>query len=87
MSFRLYESAWVMVEGVEAPCQVHKDTVNLAAFNINGYQYDIDARVLPASSGAPPILRILSIQDAKEVGLRSHYSGDIEKTVKKLGDF
>jgi hypothetical protein len=83
MSFRLYESAWVVVEGVEAPCQVHKDADNLAAFNVDGFQYDIDARPLRTSVGAPAILRILSIQDAKEFGLRSHYSGDIEKAAKR----
>jgi hypothetical protein len=79
MSFRLYESAWVYVEGDPNPNQVHKDAANLGVFNVGGHQYDIDARPLPRATGTPTILSILSLQDARAAGLSSHYSGDIER--------
>ncbi len=74
MSFRLYESAWVCLEGVEQPVQAHKDRDNMAGFNVGGYQYDIDARALPTSHGAPRISSILSLQDVREAGLRTNYN-------------
>lgn len=73
MSFRLYESAWVQLDGVDQPFQVHKDPANPAAFNVGGHQYDIDARPLTRTSDAPRIASILSIQAAREAGLRSNY--------------
>ena len=79
MSFRLYESAWVLIEGNPEPMQVHKDAANLGIFNVGGHQYDIDARPLARSVGTPNILSILSLQAVKEAGLVSRYSGDIEQ--------
>ena len=73
MSFRLYESAWVQVDGADLPLQVHKNPANPAAFDVGGFQYDIDARPLAKASDAPRIVSILSIQAAREAGLRSHY--------------
>ncbi len=73
MSFRLYESAWVQVEGFDEPAQAHKDRSNLAAFNVMGFQYDIDARPLPSSPGAPRLLSLLSLQAIREAGLSSGY--------------
>ena len=73
MSFRLYESAWVQIEGVEKPAQVHKDRINPAAFNVEGFQYDIDARALSETSGAPRLLSILSFQAIREAGLHGNY--------------
>ncbi len=74
MSFRLYESAWVRVDGVEAPVQVHKATQSPGTFLVAGNAYDIDARSIDPSSGAPAITAILSIQAVHEAGLRSHYA-------------
>ncbi len=76
MSFRLYESAWVAVEGAENPMQVHKDPVDKAAFIVGDFRYDIDARPLPPGSAAPPILSLLSLSDVREAGLRSNYGRD-----------
>lgn len=73
MSFRLYESAWVRIEGLDEPAQVHRDRTNLAAFNVGGFQYDIDARPLPTSGGAPRLLALLSLQAVREAGLSSGY--------------
>lgn len=73
MSFRLYESAWVQIEGVEKPAEVHRDRLSPAAFNVEGFQYDIDARALPGTSGAPRLLSILSLQAIREAGLHGHY--------------
>jgi hypothetical protein len=73
MSFRLYESAWVRVDGVEEPVQAHKAPNVPGTFVVHGNAYDIDARPVDPSSGAPAILAILSIQAAHEAGLRSRY--------------
>ncbi len=77
MSFRLYDSAWVQVDGVEEPVQAHKNLRVPGTFLVHGHAYDIDARPLASSSGAPAIRAILSIQAAREAGLRSHY-GDLQ---------
>ena len=77
MSFRLYESAWVMVEGIEAPVAVHRDPVNRAAFQVGDCQYDVDARPLHPRD-APPILSILSLQAVREAGLHSNYGGGMD---------
>jgi len=73
MSFRLYESAWVRIDGVDEPVQAHKDRHVPGAFLVNGNSYDIDARPVDPASGAPLIRSILSIQAVHEAGLRSHY--------------
>ena len=78
MSLRLYESAWVVVEGAAQPVQVHRDPVNRAAFQVGDFQYDIDARPLPVHSGAPAILSILDLQASREAGLPSNYGRDID---------
>ena len=75
MSFRLYDSAWVRIEGVEDPVQVRKDRQAPGVFIAAGHAYDIDARPLPASNAAPKLLAILSIQAVHEAGLRSGYGG------------
>ncbi len=74
---RLYESAWVRVDGVEAPVQVQKDRANPAAFNVGDYQYDIDGRALKTAPDAPRIVSILSLQAVREAGLRQDYNRDI----------
>ncbi len=71
MSFRLYENAWVQVEGLDAPVQVRKDRTNPGAFNVAGALYDIDARPLPPVDGAPRLVSLLSLQAVRELGLRN----------------
>ncbi|EGF89233.1 hypothetical protein ABI_45800 [Asticcacaulis biprosthecium C19] len=66
-NFRLYESAWVLVEGLEAPVQVHKDPGKPGAFRVGEHLYDIDARAMTA--GSPKLLSILSLQAMSGAGL------------------
>ncbi len=74
-SFRLYESAWVEVEGAAQPLQVHRSPENPGVFAVGSGLYDIDARALPPGD-APRILSILSLQAVREAGLRSNYGRD-----------
>lgn len=75
---RLYDSAWVRVEGREdQPIQAYKNTRNAALFDIGGFQYDIDGRGSPAASGAPRLLALLSLTEVREQGLASGYDRDI----------
>ncbi len=83
MSFRLYESAWVSVAGVDQPIQVHKDPANPAAFDVGGYKYDIDARPLVNNADTPKITALLSIQAVREAGLRSHYGDEADSGPRK----
>ena len=73
MSFRLYESAWVRVDGIDEPVLVHKDPQRPGTFRVADHAYDIDARPLTHASGAPAIVSILSVQAVREAGLRSAY--------------
>ncbi len=77
MAIRLYESAWVRVQGIEEPLQVRRDPKNAAAFNVGDYQYDIDARPLRGAVGAPEILSVLSLQSVREAGLATSYNRDM----------
>ncbi len=77
MAIRLYQSAWVRVEGNDSPLQVERDRKNAAAFNVGDFQYDIDGRPLQQSSGTPPIVEVLSLQAAREAGLSMDYNGDM----------
>ena len=74
---RLYESAWVLIEGQEQPVQVSRDRNNAAAFNVGDWQYDIDARPFKTNPDAPRLVKILSLQAAREAGLRQDYNKDI----------
>jgi len=82
MSFRLYESVWVVIEGADAPCQAHKDPSNMAVFIANGHRYDVDARPISRDGTTPAILSILSLQAMREAGLRSDYNQDVEVSAK-----
>jgi len=73
MGIRLYDSAWVALRGVDTPQQVQKDRVNPAVFVIDGYRYDIDGRAFYFSETVPDILRLLSLQDARTLGLSTQY--------------
>lgn len=74
---RLYITAWVQLDGHDQPFQVVKDRSNAAVFNVGEWQYDIDARPMRTSPDAPRIVKILSLQDARELGLRQDYNRDI----------
>ena len=76
MAIRLYDSAWVQVEGKGEAVQVFKDRNNPAAFNIDGHLYDIDGRPFAGHQTAPAIVRLHSLQSAKDVGLAPSYRGD-----------
>jgi hypothetical protein len=78
VGLRLYDSAWVTVETQDAALQVHKDRKNPAAFNVGDFQYDIDARPLLSSVGAPNITGLLSLQKAREAGLNTAYNWDAD---------
>lgn len=78
MGIRLYDSAWVAVDGINAALQVRKDGRNPAAFNVGDFQYDIDGRPLPSNPDAPTILQLHSLQSAKEAGLQVRYDRDID---------
>jgi len=73
MSFRLYASAWVRVDGIDEPVLVQKDPQHPGTFRVADHSYDIDARPVTAASGAPAITSILSVQAVAEAGLRSAY--------------
>jgi hypothetical protein len=73
MGIRLYDSAWVALRGVDTPQQVQRDRLNPAIFIIDGYRYDIDGRAFYVSETAPDILRLLSLQDARTLGLSTQY--------------
>ena len=73
MSFRLYESAWVRVDGFDEPFQVRKDPQRLGTFLVAGHSYDIDARPVTPSAEVPAIASLLSVQAVREAGLRSSY--------------
>ena len=73
MSIRLYESAWVQAEGIEAPLNVRKSRQNAGHFHVGDYLYDVDGRPI-ARDGIPPRLTaVLSLQAVKEAGLNSDY--------------
>ncbi len=76
MAIRLYDSAWVRLEGRDDNQQVRKDSRNPAAFNVADYQYDIDGRPLRASDTAPAIVLVHSLQSAREAGLSTTYRRD-----------
>ena len=74
MGIRLYDSAWVAMRGVDTPQLVQKDQSNPAVFHAGGYRYDIDGRAFYFSETVPEILRLLSLQDARLLGLSTQYN-------------
>lgn len=77
MANRLYDSAWVRVEGNDQPQQVRRDRKNLAAFNVGDHQYDIDGRPLRSMDEVPLIVGVLSLQAVREAGLTTEYTREI----------
>jgi hypothetical protein len=84
MTIRLYDSAWVAVEGVERPLQVVKDTRNPAAFNVGNFQYDIDGYPLRPEDTAPRITKLHTLQSAREAGLSTEYRRDAEPRLDQV---
>lgn len=74
MGIRLYDSAWVLLREFDTPQQVHKDRTNPAVFLVAGYCYDIDGRAFYISETVPDILRMLSLPDARALGLSTQYT-------------
>jgi hypothetical protein len=81
MGIRLYDSAWVALRGVDTPLQVQKDRANPAVFHIGGFRYDIDGRGFFRTENVPEILRLLSLQDARTLGLSTQYAAPKELLV------
>jgi hypothetical protein len=77
MGVRLYDSAWVRLEGHDAPLRVSKDEKNPSYYIIGDHKYDIDGRAI--SSEAPKIAELLSLQSAKEAGLKADYNRDVSE--------
>ena len=63
---RLYDTAWVELDGTDVPVQVFKDPKNAGIFTVLGYQYDIDARPLKSTTAVPAIVKLHSLQSARE---------------------
>ena len=81
MTIRLYENAWVELDGQGRSLQVFKDRKNPAAFNIGEYQYDIDGRPLKSTVDAPTIVRLHSLMTARNAGLSIQYNRDVDPTL------
>jgi hypothetical protein len=69
--FRLYESAWVVVDGGDKPAQVRKHPGKPGYFQVGEFTYDIDACTVDA--GAPRLLSVLNLEAAREARLHSDY--------------
>jgi len=69
MSIRLYDTAWIELEGRAEPVQVRRDAQRHDVYHVGDHAYDIDGRAAPAASASPRILRVLSLQSVREVGL------------------
>lgn len=67
MSIRLYDTAWIEIEGQATPVQVRRDLQRHDVFRVGEHAYDIDGR--PGSEETPAIVRVLSLQSVREVGL------------------
>ena len=73
MTIRLYDSAWVELEGQRSPLQVFKDRKNPAIFNVGEFQYDVDGRPSKSTVDALTIVRLHSLQSARDAGLATDY--------------
>jgi len=69
MSIRLYDTAWIELEGAETPMQARRDIQRHDLYRVGDYAYDIDGRPSTATPDAPRIVRVLSLQSVREVGL------------------
>ena len=69
MSIRLYDTAWIELEGQNVPVQVRRDMQRHDIFRCGDHAYDIDGRPASSTVDAPRIVRVLSLQSVREVGL------------------
>lgn len=69
MSIRLYDTAWIELEGQAEPVQVRRDTLRHDIYHVGDHAYDIDGRAMPSAAASPRIVRVLSLQSVREVGL------------------
>ncbi len=69
MSNRLYDTAWIELEGLTEPLQARRDPLRHDIFHVGDHAYDIDGRPDLASATAPRIVRVLSLQTVRESGL------------------
>lgn len=69
MSIRLYDTAWIELEGHATPVQVRRDLARHDVFRAGDLAYDIDGRPDLSVGDAPRIVRVLSLQSVREVGL------------------
>ncbi len=76
---RLYDSAWVRIEGSDAPVQVFKDKRNAALFDVGDHQYDIDGRPVPGNASAPALVNLLSLSEIRERALSLGVTHDVRK--------
>lgn len=74
MTIRLYDSAWVLFRDSDEPRQAFKDRANPALFKVGGYSYDIDGRAFYVTEAVPDILQMLSMADARKLGLSTQYT-------------
>jgi hypothetical protein len=76
---RLYDSAWVRIEGSDAPLQVFKNKNNAALFDVGDHQYDIDGRAAPTNPAAPVLVSLLSLSEIRELALSLGVTRDVRK--------
>ncbi len=69
MSIRLYDTAWIELEGQATPIQARRDTFRHDVFHVGDHAYDIDGRPVSATPDQPRIVRVLSLQSVREIGL------------------
>jgi len=69
MSIRLYDTAWIELEGQAGPVQVRRDALRHDLFRVGEHAYDIDGRADISVATSPRIVRVLSLQTVREVGL------------------
>lgn len=73
---RLYDGVWVNLDGGGEPVQAFRDKRNAGLFHIEGFQYDVDGRPAGATTSAPKILSLLSLEAARAAGLDTRHNGE-----------
>jgi len=76
---RLYDSAWLRIDGSDAPVQAFKNKRNFALFDIGDHQYDIDGRPAPGTPSAPALVNRLSLSEIRELALSQGATRDVRQ--------
>lgn len=76
---RLYDSAWVRVDGSDTPVQAFKNKRNAALFDVGDYQYDIDGRASPSDLATPILRKLLSLSEIRELALSSGITREVQQ--------